>query len=421
MRLGDRFGRAVGTALLALAVLGAGSGGVPRMDPVVRVAQRDLFALAGWEALHFPAKWVRWPLDTLRLALLGPEGRARLVHTYFDLGEEEARHRRELEQRLALRGEPGVSPPEEAEKALRAVEARRARVRALVERAMEDALSDLLAQEGLALRLGPLTLVWPPVDARLAPPPRLLITSPRDRILIRDAILMQGDLPVDRREALEEAILRCCDLSALVEDLGGVATYPAFVSTLYGPLHAFRTLAHEWLHHYLFFFPLGQAYGTSPEMTTLNETVADLVGRELGDRLSVAFGYEPPPEPPPGGPPPEPDFFTRTMRETRQRVDALLADGKVEEAEAYMERQRRLLAEHGYYLRKLNQAYFAFHGNYAEGPASVSPIGWQVRALREHSASLADFLRRVRSVSSYSAFLALLEQEGIPTGPEGSR
>jgi len=54
------------------------------------------------------------------------------------------------------------------------------------------------------------------------------------------------------------------------------------------------------------------------------------------------------------------------MRETRIRVDKLLAQGRIEEAEAYMEERRQEFVAHGYYIRKLNQAYFAFHGAYAD-------------------------------------------------------
>ena len=42
-----------------------------------------------------------------------------------------------------------------------------------------------------------------------------------------------------------------------------------------------------------------------------------------------------------------------------------------------MEERRLLMVEHGYPIRVLNQAYFAFHGAYAESPASSSPIGAQ--------------------------------------------
>ena len=171
------------------------------------------------------------------------------------------------------------------------------------------------------------------------------------------------------------------------------------------------TIVHEWLHHYFFFHPLGQAYYESPEMASLNETAADLAGRELGDLVLAALGEEPPPPPDTQAEPPEPpefDFATE-MRETRLHTDALLAEGKVEEAEAYMEERRLVFVEHGYAIRVLNQAYFAFHGAYAESPASSSPIGAQVRRFRQHSESPGDFVLRIREFSTYQQFLDYLD------------
>ena len=60
-----------------------------------------------------------------------------------------------------------------------------------------------------------------------------------------------------------------------------------------------------------------------------------------------------------------------------------------------MEAQRRILVENGYTIRKLNQAYFAFHGSYAVGPAATDPIGGKLRLLRKQAGSLAEFLHTV--------------------------
>ena len=82
-----------------------------------------------------------------------------------------------------------------------------------------------------------------------------------------------------------------------------------------------------------------------------------------------------------------------------------------------MEQRRQFLADHGHFIRKLNQAYFAFHGTYADSPASISPIFEQLNTLRAASPSLGDFVREVASISSYAEFLELLEME---TGRAGS-
>jgi hypothetical protein len=161
-------------------------------------------------------------------------------------------------------------------------------------------------------------------------------------------------------------------------------------------------------------------------MTGINETTASIVGREIGRRVIARYYPElvpqlppipvPPEVPPkttgelvwPDEPPPDRFDFGREMRITRLRVDELLAEGKVEEAEAYMEARRQAFVEQGYSLRKLNQAYFAFYGSYATNPSAANPIGGQLEWLRGQNPTLRDFLRQVSSFSRHEDLLALL-------------
>ncbi len=103
------------------------------------------------------------------------------------------------------------------------------------------------------------------------------------------------------------------------------------------------------------------------------------------------------------------------MHETRVRTDELLAAGRIAEAEAYMESRRLFMGEHGYVMRRLNQAYFAFHGNYTDraGGGSASPLGGEIRSLRQQSANLRDFLRRVAGYDSYDDLKRDLYELGI--------
>ena len=96
--------------------------------------------------------------------------------------------------------------------------------------------------------------------------------------------------------------------------------------------------------------------------------------------------------------------FRAEMHETRVHVDALLAQGKIDEAEAYMEQRRQVFLKNGYLIRKLNQAYFAFNGAYADvpgGAAGEDPVGPAVRALRAKSRSLADFVNTIAWMTSF--------------------
>jgi hypothetical protein len=155
----------------------------------------------------------------------------------------------------------------------------------------------------------------------------------------------------------------------------------------------------------------------------LNETAVSIIDQEIAaiviERYYPEFVPPPPPEPtdavPAGAPEPPAFDFRAEMYETRIQVDTLLAAGKIEAAEAYMEARRRFFVEHGYNIRKLNQAYFAFYGAYAASPGGATgedPIGPMLRDIRAHSSSIRDFLERVAPIGSF-ADLERVHQEAV--------
>jgi hypothetical protein len=172
---------------------------------------------------------------------------------------------------------------------------------------------------------------------------------------------------------------------------------------------------------------IGDQLPTSPELRIPNETAA-IAGKEIGRELIARYYPEllpPPPAEPAEAPaeeskpgePPEFDFRLE-MHETRLEVDRLLAEGKVDEAEQYMEERRQVFWENGYAIRKLNQAYFAFYGAYADEPggaAGADPVGSAVRLLRADSPSLANFIKRIAWMSSYEQL-----QKAVRESPTGS-
>jgi hypothetical protein len=201
------------------------------------------------------------------------------------------------------------------------------------------------------------------------------------------------------------------NVSGLVVQIGGLgATYPAFVVDNSDLRFTLDTAAHEWLHQYLVFKPLGFRYaldllGISKnyEIGTINETVASMFGREVGALTYDRYysQYESPSENQIVIPPVSPGFdYNDTMRGIRKTVDDYLAKGQVDTAEQHMKQMQQLLASNGYYIRKLNQAYFAFYGTYADGPTSVDPIGEQIRLLRKHSGSIKEFIVAASSFTS---------------------
>ena len=291
----------------------------------------------------------------------------------------------------------------------------RLEVRDEAEEAIEATVSSVLSELGLG-SFGPVD--YPPVDIRLDDPPSVVVTSPRHTISRGDEALVVPGLSVIEREKIEEALLAEADLSALVSDIGGVATYPAIVRSGFRLRYILQTAAHEWIHHYLVAHskPLGLRRSRSNEMRTINETLADLVGREIGDMAYVGLGgtIDPPPNPAQAGAAPEVGKFdfSREMRATRLRVDSLLSEGKIEEAETYMEERRLVFVENGYHLRKINQAYFAFLGTYAERPESSDPVGEGMRRLRSAAPDLRTFISTVSAVGTPGEFAALVEDLG---------
>lgn len=371
------------------------------------------YDLVGWHLANSHSKWTHLLRGLVPGLEVHQSKRPEMVLRYFELGKDI----RQLEDQIESTSATGED--------LSGLESRLQRLRELrgalrndVEETLESEVSTVLRTHGLGVAG---KLVLPPVDVRLEAPPMVLVTSPRDRIERLDDVLLEAEMGIESREEVEERVTRELDLSTLVLEVGGVATYPAFVHHGADLRNTLRLCAHEWVHHHLFLKPLGRNPYGSAELMVLNETVASIAGDEIGDlaysslqarmpqaldRVRDASG----------------EFhvadlaehteldFGALMRETRVTVDGLLAEGEVERAEAYMEDQRKLLIKGGHPIRKLNQAYFAFHGTYAHGPASVDPIGPQVRRLRELSSDVGEFLKLAGSITSSEGLLELLER-----------
>lgn len=258
----------------------------------------------------------------------------------------------------------------------------------------------------------------PPVAFRLVDPPTALILSPRDRIENQYFVGLQPNLDNRVRTEIEDTLNRRGDVSSYITNVGGLGSFPTMVINTTNFPALVDIIAHEWTHNYLFTFPTNIAWGyqTYPRLTTINETTATIVGEEISRK--VISRYYPdwvdhlPPLNDEGRPtPPEPSEFHLEMRRIRQTVDELLAQGKIEEAETFMEQERLKLVEKGYNLRRLNQAYFAFHGSYALSPSSIDPIGPQLRRLRAASLSLKDFVDQVGWLNSYNDYRLWLKDD----------
>ena len=282
-----------------------------------------------------------------------------------------------------------------------------------VEEIIEQQIRETLAQLGIynpldsQLNLG---ITFPPVNFELEQPPHLLIVSPRDNIERIEEIPLVQDITLEERGEIEAAIDEL-GVSSIVVGLGGMATYPSFVVDTAGLQFTINVAVEEWLHQYLAFRPLGFLYamhltGAFPnsDIATMNETLVGIVREEIGSILYQKY-YQPYLEDAAqavalsASDEEEFDFYEE-MRQIRLTVDDYLTWGEVEEAEAYMEEKRLFLASKGYYIRRLNQAYFAFYGTYAASPTSVNPIGTELKALRQQAKSLTEYLNMVAAMNS---------------------
>jgi hypothetical protein len=233
---------------------------------------------------------------------------------------------------------------------------------------------------------------------------------------------------VDEQAALETRVDKGLDVSSFAVHVGGVGVYPTMVMRSTDLNWVTTVIAHEWIHNYLTWHPLGVAYMDTPELRTINETTASIAGDEIGALVIERYYSELKPatfspaglislplDHPNPGDIPRPTFdFRAAMHETRVNADAMLAAGKIEEAEAYMEQRRLIFLQNGYLLRKINQAYFAFYGAYADSPggaAGEDPVGPAVRALREQSKSLADFINTIKWINSFEELKEAVKQQ----------
>ena len=373
--------------------------------------------------------YAAWEWDAIFLKLkqsalspqkyLSAEDQAAAVNDCMALIDELDQTQREIEQIYA---DPQISDPQAGAHDLvvkqERLQERRLGLEPLCESILQAQASQALAAAGLTL--GGQTL--PPLLYHVTPLPLALIVSPRDAIRQDAIVTLLPDLTLEQITALEQRVEEALGVSALVVEIGGLGTYPPMVASTSNLGWLSDTIVHEWTHNYLDFRPLGWNYSTSGELRTMNETTASIVGGEVGrgvmrtyypDQLP-ALGYveriAPPAWMQTNRQAAQSFDYRVEMHTTRLQVDALLADGKIEEAEQYMEMRRRFFWDNGYQIRRLNQAYFAFHGAYADAPVGAAgrdPVGPAVRRLRAEADTLAEFLNRISWLTSFEELKAL--------------
>jgi hypothetical protein len=320
--------------LLSLCLLGGSCATTPDFDSSLKsIVKPYQFSIARWEFKALPDEVNDYVFNQGE----GVEDEASVVIEYFSLVEPI----KSLEAEIAAvnaGNKAGDLTSLEAE--LDRLQTQKAALTNEVEKIIARQIREVLVEQDICHPLDNY-IKWkvgfPPLIFRLEPPPHLLVVSPRDRIESLREIHLQPDLSVAAMESIEEQVDKL-GVSSLVVGLGGLGTYPTFIIDDSSLQFTIETAAHEWLHNYLAFKPLGFLYlldltGISPnyDIATMNETVVGMVSKEIGNIVVQRYypSYENSPQPPAE----EPDFdFNREMREIRQTVDTYLAQGEISQA-----------------------------------------------------------------------------------------
>lgn len=408
--------------IIFVVILGTGS--TPRLTgqtDQVRAFTRGIeFDYPTWV---WDASWIKFEQNVIGLPnLFDRETNKQIVFEYLRTTQRLMQIESQLERVFA---DPNVKDKEATSAFLRKQRdellERQQLIGPLAEATFQSQITQALAELNLTTGGQPI----PPALYHTTPTPLALIVSPRGIIQQSANISLLPTLALDDQIALEDRVAKSLDVSTLTVPIGGVGVYPTMVTETTNLPWLLDTIGHEWTHNYLNWHPLGVNYSTTPELRTMNETTASIAGNEIGSYVIqkfypelaispadqnastrradwVAFGFSPLPSS--GFGEPAPFDFRAEMHTTRVHADELLAEGKIKEAEDYMEQRRQFFWQNGYLIRKLNQAYFAFYGAYADAPggaAGEDPVGPAVRKLREQSDSLADFVNTIASMTSF--------------------
>lgn len=390
--------------LLSVSISACSGGNSPGFDSQFKaIVQPYSFNFARWELNTLKSDVKRQITSPLPASALNSSA----IVSYFSAVDRLNNLKSASNLSRAVNGQP-ETPSGEAN--LTDLERQISELKPAVEQTLARQISLVLADQGIynPFNSERLKLTFPAVKFKLEKPLNLLMVSRRDKIeRVREAFIRQ-DVTAAQIEAIESSVAGL-NVSALIIPIGGLgATYPTFVIDDADLRFTLNAAIEEWLHQYLAFKPLGFAYildllgiSANADITALNETIAGVAAQELGtmvyERYYAQFYKAANTEE--NNQPPGFDF-NGSMRHIRQKVDQYLARGQVEEAEKYMQDRQQYLAENGYYVRKLNQAYFAFYGSYAYSPSSIDPLGAQVKTLRKNSSSLKEFIDKVSGLKS---------------------
>ncbi len=433
----DKTGKIVWSLIILLLVIfpirGTSVDPTQQLEKIRAFSRICEFDYATWTVSALSRKLIQSSLGVNRYVSQG-DG-IQIIEDYLELKDQAAQLETELTNTLS---NPELDNHEqlavEIRDKLTQIKTHREQLAPFVEQILQDQLNTALAD--LDISLGGQLI--PPVLFRSEPNSFALIVSPRDEIRQEANLMLIRGLSIDEIIQLENDIETNLDLSALVVGIGGVGLYPSMIIESGNLDWLIRVIGHEWTHNYLTLRPLGAHYNASPELKTINETIADLSADEIQSRTFELFYPEMLTQAPIEEEPissedtteskeitaeeskiesePLPFDFRAEMHTTRLEVDRLLDSEEIDAAEIYMESRRVFFWENGYQIRKLNQAYFAFHGSYAAEPGGASDqegadLGTQLRELKDQAPSYKSFMRQVAWRWKLEQFQSLFDKK----------
>ena len=397
--------------LILFAILLFCSGLIPsnpsKSETINSIISHEKHSLLLWELQYLPQKFFYsisefiFPFENKKVSKNDP---IEIIQNYIKINDQIRKHNNEYEY-ATIKGNDFKSNAEK-EKIIQQYINELEQNQLITENALEEIVSNAIQEFKISIL--PNT-VFPPVLISIEPPPSLLILSPRDQIKLEKTILLKSDNSIPQRYKIEDTIENLENKSVLISDIGGLSTFPATVKvrSLESTL---STTAHEWFHNYMIFKPLGRGYFNDDKLRTINETAANIFGDEIAKYILDIEKNAVLKNPITAEPCNKPDFcFGLEMNETRSTAEEYLNQGDISKAEKYMEDRQKLFLDEGYIIRKLNQAYFAFHGIYADSPSSKSTVFEELTYLRNQSKSLADFIKKIENISNENDYQKLIK------------
>ena len=373
---------------------------------VSHVISHEKHSLLLWELKFLPKKIlysiseIIFPFDNKNIQI---KKSIEIINDYIEINEQVRKYNREYEYTIIsnINVETNDDRKEKIQVYINQLEQKQL----VTENALEEIVSKAIKKHDISIFP---KILFPPVLISLEQPPSLLILSPRNEIKLDKTILLKSNNSIPDKYEIEETIEDIENKSALITDIGGLSTFPAIVkvknleSTL-------NTTAHEWFHNYMIFKPLGRSYFINDKLKTINETAASIFGNEIAKYILAIKQDKNTENSDLSEPCSKPDFcFGFEMNETRTTAENYLNNGKISAAENYMKERQKLFLKKGYVIRKLNQAYFAFHGIYADSPSSKSTVFEELTNIRNQSESLSDFIKKIENISTENDYEKLI-------------